>query len=463
MDVRNVFKPLDEKNLSWFHIKSLITTGMGVYTDGYDLSSIGIVLLTVLSSFGITKQSPDYTLITSAVSGAALIGAAIGAIIFGFLSNMGRKKFYGIDVGLMTIGALLQAFVENPLELVIVRFLLGFGVGADYVLSPMIMAEHSNAKDRGKILALGFGLFWGFGATTAAAIYLLLSAMGISPDIVWRIVLAAGAIPAASVIYMRRKIPETARYVGRIKGDLEELKKVIKEVTRKETLSINLEVKDTRSAFHYFRSNWNLILTAAILWFLFDIVAYAGILFGPNLIAQSLGINSGVFQILVEGAFTLPGGIIALALIDKVGRKPLQTLGFVGMAISFISFSLYKNYAGIAFSPLIAFILYGLNNLASQAGPGSVSASGVLGVELAPTKIRGVAQSITVAGGRIGAALTAFVFPSLFAHYGESFAILFLASIAGISAILTYLVVPETKGKSLEESSRELILSNIKS
>ncbi|AAK41427.1 hypothetical protein SULI_10990 [Saccharolobus solfataricus] len=80
----------------------------------------------------------------------------------------------------------------------------------------------------------------------------------------------------------------------------------------------------------------------------------------------------------------------------------------------------------------------------------------MLGVELAPTKIRGIAQSITVAAGRIGAALTAFVFPSFFALYGESFAITFLAIVAGISSVITFLFVPETKGKPLEESSREV-------
>ncbi|MEM0194645.1 MAG: MFS transporter, partial [Metallosphaera sp.] len=177
--MKDVFKPLDEKKFSFFHVKSLLTTGMGVFTDGYDLSSIGIVLLLVLSEFGITTKSPDYVSLTAAISGSALAGAAVGAILFGFLSNMGRKTFYGVDVALMTVGALLQAFVTDPTQLIIVRFLLGLGVGADYVLSPMIMAEHSNAKDRGKIIALGFGLFWGFGATLAAVVYLALQAAGV--------------------------------------------------------------------------------------------------------------------------------------------------------------------------------------------------------------------------------------------------------------------------------------------
>ncbi|AWR98416.1 MFS transporter [Metallosphaera hakonensis] len=457
--MKDIFKPLEEKKFSFFHIKSLITTGMGVFTDGYDLSSIGIVLLLVLSDFGITTKSPDYVTITAAISGSALAGAALGAIIFGLLSNMGRKKFYGLDVGLMTVGALLQAFVTDPTQLIIVRFLLGIGVGADYVLSPMIMAEHANAKDRGKTIALGFGLFWGFGATLAAIINLLLQALGLPGSLIWRIVLAAGAIPSASVIYLRRKIPETARFLGRIKGDQEGVKNVIREVTGQE-VNLNSSIRDNRGAFDYIKANWAIFLSACLLWFLFDIVAYSGILFGPNLIASSLGIKPAIFQLLIEGAFTIPGGIVALSLIDRVGRKPLQVVGFVVMALSLMSFAFYKSSAGASFSPAIAFFLYGLQNLGSQAGPGSVSASGILGVELAPTKVRGFIQSLTVASGRIGATLTSFVFPSLFHEFGESFAVYFLAAISAVAAVLTFVAIPETKRKSLEESSRESLMAS---
>ncbi|MCI2415146.1 MAG: MFS transporter [Candidatus Aramenus sp.] len=455
MDIRSVFKPLDQKEFSWFHVRSLITTGMGVFTDGYDLSSIGIVLLTVLSALGITEHSPDYALYTSLISGSALIGAAVGAIIFGMLSNRGRKTFYGVDVALMTVGAVLQAFVTSPIELVLVRFLLGLGVGADYVLSPMIMAEHSNAKDRGKIIALGFGLFWGFGATTAALIYLGLSYFGVSPDVTWRVVLAAGAIPAASVIYLRRKIPETPRYLARIKGDVEGLRKVVKEVVGQE-LQVSSELRDVKAFSEYFRRFWRNFLVACVLWFLFDIVAYSGILFGPSLIAKSLGINSGVFQLLDEGIFVVPGGIVALSFIDRIGRKPLQVVGFIGIALSLFAFSAYKDIAGAAFSPVVAYALYGMMGFAQQAGPGSISATGLLGVELAPTKVRGIVQSLTVASGRIGASLTSFVFPSLFITYGEGFAVGFLGAIALASAVITWLLVPETKGKPLEESSKEV-------
>jgi putative MFS transporter len=109
-----------------------------------------------------------------------------------------------------------------------------------------------------------------------------------------------------------------------------------------------------------------------------------------------------------------------------------------------------------AYVPAIgALILYGLSQFFSQAGPGSISASGMLGIELAPTKVRGVVQAMTVAAGRTGAALTSFVFPYFFNVYGEGFAVTFLSIVALVAAIVTWFFIPETKGKPLEESSKE--------
>jgi putative MFS transporter len=206
MKLGDVFRPLDSKKFSIFHVKSLFTTGMGVFSDGYLLSSISLVLLFVLSSFGISKSSSSYEFWLGVLSGSVFIGAALGAILFGFLANKGRKTFYGVDVMLMTVGALLQAFATSPTELAIIRFIVGIGTGADYVLSPLIMAEHSNAKDRGKLIAVGFGLMWSLGAITASLEFLGMDTLSIPHDLMWRIILGAGAIPAASVIYLRRKV-----------------------------------------------------------------------------------------------------------------------------------------------------------------------------------------------------------------------------------------------------------------
>ncbi len=99
-DTLRLFHPADKAKFSGFHLKSMVSTGMGVFTDGYDLSSIGIVLPLALAAFGVKSLTG---LESSLLAGAALVGAALGAILFGILANRGRKAFYGLDVTMMAL------------------------------------------------------------------------------------------------------------------------------------------------------------------------------------------------------------------------------------------------------------------------------------------------------------------------------------------------------------------------
>jgi MFS family permease len=141
-------------------------------------------------------------------------------------------------------------------------------------------------------------------------------------------------------------------------------------------------------------------------------------------------------------------------LIDRIGRKPLQVWGFAASAVLLVVFAVLK--VKLAGAPAIAFIVYGLFNV-TQTGPGLVSGAGVFGVELAPTRIRSVAQSITVAAGRIGAAISGFAFPLLFGRIGEVGTVLILAGLALLGAICTRFMVPETSARSLEEINNEAV------
>ncbi len=457
----DIFDGFDNKKFGWFHFRSMITTGMGVFTDGYDLSSVGLVLTIILTSYGITKITPGYTIFMSLIAGSALVGAAVGALIFGELARRGRKKFYGVDVLILGIAALMQVFSVNIYLLIVIRLILGIGVGADYVLSPIIMGEHANAKDRGKTIAFGFGMMWGFGAVLAAVVYLIFAPI-VSPFMLWRIVLAVGAIPALGVVYLRRKMPETPRFIARIAGNKKSFEDELKYVANRE-IKIEGDIKDNHNFKYYFHKYKREYLSAMLLWFLYDQVAYAGILFGPTLIASKLGISPDNWTFLMEIAFTIPGGILLLSLIDKKGRKILQTIGFVGMGGFLLLFAGLSKIGIIASLPLLGLLTYGLGmHFSNQAGPGSISASGMLGVELAPTKIRSQIQSYTVASGRTGASLASFVFPAIFIGASEVYAFYYLASLAIIAAIVTFVFIPETKG-SLEKSSDELNeMKNIK-
>ena len=440
----NAFEGLDEKPLSRFHVLAMFTTGMGVFTDGYDLSSIGLVLPLVLSSFGVDHISG---LQSGVLTGSALIGSVVGAVLFGFLAQRGRKRFYGIDVTIMAIAALAQAFAPGLWSLSAIRFVLGIGVGADYVLSPTIMAEHANRKDRGKKLAFGFGAMWGFGAIAAALVLLVLQRFDVSPDLQWRIVLAGGAVSAMSVVFLRLRMPESARFLARVDGDGAAAREVIEGITG--TSVAAAPVVDRRTWQELLARHARGILGAALLWFIYDIVLYAGVLFGPSVIASGLHLTEVGFTLVSYGLIGSPAALLGCLAVDRIGRRKLTAIGFIACGLGLFGLGPLLDRAEGA--PVVMFAMFGLWNFALAAGPGSVSGAGLLGVELAPTRVRSIAQALTVVGGRLGAALSAFVFPALLGPIGKSGLMVSLGAVCLLGAVAAFFVVPETANRSLEE------------
>jgi MFS family permease len=444
----SAFESLDEKPLSRFHILAMFTTGMGVFTDGYDLSSIGLVLPLVLASFGIDHITGIQS---GLLAGAALVGSSLGALVFGALAQRGRKRYYGIDVGLMAVAAAAQAFAPGLWSLIAIRFVLGIGVGADYVLSPTIMAEHSNRRDRGKKLGFGFGAMWGFGAMGAALVLLGLQAAGVSHELQWRIVLGAGAIPALSVLTLRRRMPETARFLARVNGDGAEARRVIEGITGG---SVDVAPAVDRRAWREVLSKHARgVFGAALLWLIYDIVVYSNVLFGPSVIASGIGMTAVGFTLASYALFITPGTLLGCMLVDRVGRRTLTALGFGGAGAALLAFSPMLDSATRV--PMMGFAMFGFYAFAISMGPGAISGAGLLGVELSPTRVRSIAQAITVVGGRIGATISAFIFPALLDPIGRSGLMIVLAVVSLAGAVVTFVVVPETKGRSLEEINED--------
>jgi MFS family permease len=441
------FAAIDEQRFKAFHWRAMVTTGLGVFCDGYDISSIALVLATTLQSYGVAKMT---TIEAGALTASALVGSMLGALVFGLLGQKGRKRFYGLDVLILGVAAVAQAFMPTLGWLIACRFVLGIGVGADYVLSPMIMGEHANRADRGRAFGLGFGTMWPLGALAAALFKLLLDSFHVPPDLVWRLVLAGGAVPALAVMYYRRTMPETARYLARLAANETEAGRVMQQIGGAPVVA---PPPDRRPFGQVFALHARHILAGALLWMVYDLVVYAGVLFGPNLIAEALGIPSAIYTIMTEMIFVIPASLlISWFVIDRLGRKPTQVWGFFASAVVLVVFAILRSTPGS--SPLLAYIVYGLFNV-TQTGPGLVSGAGVYGVELSPTRIRSVAQSVTVVGGRIGAAISAFVFPMVVGNMGLVGSMWVLAGVSLVGAVLSQLIVPETSSRSLEEINLE--------
>ena len=185
----------------------MFISGMGFFTDAYDLFIIGVVMALLKQEWHISPTEEG------AVASTALLASAVGAVLFGRIADMlGRKRIYGYEVLVLAAGAVASAFSPNIWWLIFFRIILGVGIGGDYPVSSTIMSEYASKRTRGMMVTLVFtmqaaGLI--FGPLLAA----VLLWTHLSHDIVWRILLAFGAVPAMSVFWMRRHMAETPRYL----------------------------------------------------------------------------------------------------------------------------------------------------------------------------------------------------------------------------------------------------------
>jgi len=204
---------LDEAPVSRFHLRAALVSGMGFFTDAYDLFIIGIVSTLLKTEWQLSSGR-------LAILNATMLGAAfLGAMVFGRIADViGRKRVYWLVAVIMVAAALGSALSPSFWPLVGFRFLLGFGVGGDYPVSAVLMTEYANAKDRGRLVGLVFST-QALGLIVGPLVALSLLGAGTSTDITWRVLLALGAVPAAAVVYLRRKMPESPRYQAQVLGN----------------------------------------------------------------------------------------------------------------------------------------------------------------------------------------------------------------------------------------------------
>lgn len=145
------FTEMDNAQISSHHWKIMFISGMGFFTDAYDLFIIGVVMSLVQPMWHTGKVEE------SLVDSTALLAAAFGALLFGRVADMlGRKRIYGVEVLVLAVGTIASAFSPNIWWLIGLRFILGIGIGGDYPVSATIMSEYAGKSTRGMLVTLVF-------------------------------------------------------------------------------------------------------------------------------------------------------------------------------------------------------------------------------------------------------------------------------------------------------------------
>jgi PHS family inorganic phosphate transporter-like MFS transporter len=431
---------LDESQVRSFQWRLLITAGMGFFTDAYDLFIIGIVTALLMPIWHLTIVQ------LAILNGASLVSAAGGAIFFGILSDkLGRKRMYGFEILILFIGALLSAASISFTMLLIARAIVGFGIGGDYPSSAVIASESAGRKHRGFFVLLVFAM-QAVGLMVGPLLASLLLLTKIPHELAWRLLLAFGAIPAAFVFYLRRRIQESPRYL--LTQSPVEVSRVITD------LASDNNDATTKVAFKQ-QKLWSkkwlpLLIGTAGAWFFLD-VAFYGNSISLMMILKNLDPSGHIVQHTLISALiflicAVPGYFLAAAYVDRIGRKRLQFLGFAMMGLM---------YALIALVPAVThniplfLVIFGLSFFFVNFGPNTTTF--LIPSEIYPANLRAKAHGISAAIGKLGAFAGAFALPFILHNYGASFALGLMAFVC-VAGFMTTFLVPEMAGVSVDST-----------
>jgi len=494
---------VDKAKFSWFHAKVCVVAGVGFYTDAYDIFAINIASTMLGYLYGAAKGPSLNAAQSLGVKVATPVGTFCGQLLFGWLADvLGRKRMYGIELLIIIVATFGQAVSGNGDAvsiigvLVVWRFIMGVGVGGDYPLSAVISSEFAATKIRGRMMTAVFAA-QGWGNFTASLVALIItsaykSTILSSPsindlhgvDAAWRILIGFGCVPATVALYFRLTIPETPRFTMDIERNVDQATTDIENVITGQEKELDEDaqiqrIQVPRASWADFRryfgqwKNFKLLFGAAYSWFALDIAFY-GLGLNSGIILQIIGFGGpfskdpviavyenlraiSIGNLILSAAGLIPGYYVSFLLIDVWGRRPIQLMGFIILTILFI-------IMGFGFDKLTsttnnerAFVfLYCLADFFQNFGPNVTTF--VIPGEIVPTRYRSTANGISAASGKLGAIISQVGFSQLLNIGGTNKFLKHLLEILAffmLTGVFSTLLLPETKGLSLEVLSNE--------
>lgn len=471
-------KYTNQGSLKYVMSITLVAT-LGGLLFGYDTAvisgTIGSLEKFFIEPFGLAKSAANSML--GRVVSSALIGCIIGGLIGGYVSlKLGRRKGLMLAAVLFLFSAIGSAMPEiffSPIgkgdhsyvnHFIIYRVIGGMGVGLASMLSPMYIAEIAPAHIRGKLVSLNqFAIILGM-----LVVYFVNYSIARQGDdawlntIGWRWMFGSEVLPASFFLIFLFFVPESPRYLV-LQNQPEQALKVLARVNG--LIKANEVLEEIKSTVIHkpgklFSYGMLIIFIGIMLSVFQQFVGINVVLYYAPEIFKNMGsgTDTALFQTIIVGVINLSFTVIAILAVDKIGRKPLQIIGALGMAVFMfaLGFAFYLNRLGIG---AIIFMLGYIACFAISWGP----VVWVLLSEIFPNRIRGRAMAVAVAAQWISNYLVSWTFPMmdkssyLTGLFNHGFAYWIYGTMGLLAAFFMWKFVPETKGKTLEEMENLLI------
>lgn len=429
---------IDEAPLNGFHLRVAAYTTGGYFVDGYILGMIGIALALLGPQLGLGAVW------TGLIGASALAGIFVGGLVFGWMTDkVGRQTMYVADLIVFVVASVLQFFVEGPIALFVLRFIMGIAIGADYAIGAALLSEFLPSKQRGSLLAC-LNAVWtvGFVAAYITGYFM----QGLGPE-AWRWMLASSAVPATLVLLMRLGTPESPRWLLS-KGRVEEARRVVKDYIHPDAdIDDLLAEHDNETSYRmlFSRGLRKRTAFAGLFWFCQVVPYFAIFTFLPTIL-EGLGMSGGFSSEILLNLFLFAGAIVGVVIMDMMPRRTfvigsfaiLATVGavlgaFPGAPVTVIL---------ILFS-VFAFVIAAAADLES-----------VYPTEIFPTEVRASGVGLAAAISRIGAAIGTFLLPTSVAQLGTGPTMLAATAVLVVGGILSVAWAPETRHVPLSAASR---------
>ena len=461
-----------------YTIRVALIVALGGFLMGFDASVISGVVGFIGPEFELTNIQVGWA-VASLTLTSTLAMMTAGPVS----DRFGRKPVLKVAALLFTLSAIASAIAPDYLTLVCARMLGGFGVGAALIIAPMYIAEIAPADLRGRMVSFN-QLNIVIGISVAYFSNFLILGLGQS-DLAWaqslrlgewnwRWMLGVEALPAIVYFFALFSVPESPRWLI-MRGKAEEALQIFTRVSGKVKAEADIKtVQDSLDAEAHlekgsikelFLPAMRLVLTIGIvIAILQQITGINSVFFyAPMIFEQSgIGTDAAFMQAVLVGIVNLVATVVAILLIDKLGRRPLLITGLVVIVSSMLL--LAYSFSSASYGPggeLIdmnaTLVLIGILSFVAGFGISLGPVMWVLFSELFPNRLRGIAISFCGLINSSVSFIVQLVFPWELENFGPATTFLIYGSFAVVGLIFVMRILPETKGRSLEELEAELV------
>jgi sugar porter (SP) family MFS transporter len=435
--------------MNLYVLGSALVAALGGLLFGFDTAIIAGATRFLKDEFGLSAFGEGL-----AVS-IVLIGCMAGAMIAGAASDrLGRRRFLLVSAVLFLLSSLGCAIPQNLTQFLIFRFIGGLAIGSVSIVSPLYISEIAPAAIRGALVSVNqMAIVSGI----LIAYFVNWVLVGAGPSN-WRWMFATGAAPAVIFFLLVLGVPESPRWLlkqGRESQALAVLNKVYApDAAAVEARSIQgaLALEGGKLS-ELLKPGFRTALLVGIVLAVFQQITgiNAVIYYSPRFFeAAGLVRGAAILQSTIVGAVNVLFTLVAIALVDRLGRKPLLLFGTAGMGVSFVLLGAAFKFHLFAGSWVLVFTLLYVAFFSMTQGP----VVWVVISEIFPTRVRGRAMALATASLWVADFAVSLTFPIIADRFHETFAFWLYAAMCALDIVFIWRVLPETKGKSLEEIER---------